>query len=317
MSWVLMEQMDLPQSRASKPDGGHKESLELNLDLGDLQLLDQVNEGFDDLIAREQYRNGLLAPLRECRLALREGGSLTLVNTHPGHHEQSYLQREEMLLRVAGFTDFTVAGSSPLVVKAIRRPPVVEQEDYGMVIRELVTPDEIVVSHQFAREYYFYKDYNYDYEVARQFDLHSNVYAVYDKSWELLALARAVVRVPGYYCPLMYAVMEDGSHFRMPERCRSIGEIMAIHKEGKSGVTAYKRLMEFLTQYAHHIAHVDTIFMTYAVNDPYTGNYHKSKLMMEEAGAALTYRDFGGKWILLWTDKILELSKLHRDLFKR
>jgi hypothetical protein len=312
-----MEQMDLPQGQASKTDAGSRDSLELSLDLGDLPILDHVTESFDDLIAREQYRSGLLVELKKCRFALREGGTLKLTNTHPGNHDKSYLRRQEMLLRVAGFIDVTVAGSSPLAVEAVRRPAVVEEQEYGMVVRELITPDEIVRSHEFAREYYFYKDYNYDYEVARQFDLHSDVYAVCEKSGDIVALARAAVRVPGYYCPFMYAVTEDGSHFRIPEHRRRIGEIMAIYKEGKSGVVAYKRLMEFLTQYAHHIARADTILTTYAVNDPYTGNYYKSKFMMEEAGAALTYRDFGGKWILLWTDKILELSKLHRDLFKK
>ncbi|HVP19730.1 MAG TPA: hypothetical protein VMU36_12090 [Spirochaetia bacterium] len=309
--------MDLPQNRGSKTDTGSQDSLELSLDLGDLLLLDQVTESFDDLIAREQYRYGPLFKLKECRVTLRPGGTLNLTNTHQGVLDASYLRRQEMLLRVAGFTDMTVVGGSPFMVQAVRRPAVVEEQEYGMVVRELITAREILSSHEFAREYYFYKDYNYDYEVARQFDLHSDVYAVYDKTDEMVALARAAVRSPGYYCPFMYAITEDGSHFRLPERCHVIGEIMAIYKEGKSGVVAYKRLMEFLTQYACHIARADTILTTYAVNDPYTGNYYKSKFMMDEAGVALTYRDFGGKWILLWTDKILELSKLHRDLFKK
>jgi len=313
-----MERMDLPHSAASHVSPSADESLDLALDMGDLVLLDQVTETFDDLIAREQYRSGLLASLKQARLALGEGGKLRLTNTHQGVHDASYLERLEMLLRVAGFVDVAPqGGASGNLVEAVRRPAVLEEQEYGMVVRELVTPEDIRKSNEFAREYYFYKDYNYDYEVARQFDLHSDVYAVFDKSGEMVALARAAVRVPGYYCPFMYAVTEDGSHFRMPAYRRRVGEIMAIYKEGKSGVVAYKRLMEFLTQYSFHIAHADTILTTYAVNDPYTGNYYKSKFMMEEAGAALTYRDFGGKWILLWTDKILELSKLHRDLFRK
>ena len=312
-----MEYKDLPPGAPAELSSASADSLDLTLDLGDLPLLDQVNESFDDLIAREQYRNGLLVQLKKCRLGLREGGTLRLTNTHQGDNDVSYLERQEMLLRTAGFTDVTVAAGPPLLVEAVRRPAVVEEQDYGMVVREMVTPEEIVRAHEFAREYYFYKDYNYDYEVARQFDLNSDVYAVTDKSGEMVALAKCAVRAPGYYCPFMYANVEDGSHFRLPDHWRRIGEVMAIYKEGKSGVVAYKRLMEFLTQYSCHIARADTILTTYAVNDPYTGNYYKSKFRMEEAGATLTYRDFGGKWILLWTNKILELAKLHRDLFKK
>ena len=55
---------------------------------------------------------------------------------------------------------------------------------------------------------------------------------------------------------------------------------------------------------------------TYDAKDPYTGNYYKSKLLMEDTGVTLTYRDFGGKWNLICTDRILELRDLHRDMFK-
>jgi len=34
-------------------------------------------------------------------------------------------------------------------------------------------------------------------------------------------------------------------------------------------------------------------------------------------GIRLTYRDFGGKWNLLCTQKIAELHRLHHELFRR
>jgi hypothetical protein len=119
-----------------------------------------------------------------------------------------------------------------------------------MTVRELTEPDELQATQEFARSYYYYKDFNYDFTVTEQFDLSTDTIATYDKTGELVAVARCALRLPGYNCPFMYATTEDASHYRVPRRFRRIGEIMAIYKEGRSGVVGSERLMEFLTQYA-------------------------------------------------------------------
>jgi len=297
---------------------GGLDTLELTLDLGNLVLADQVNESFDDLIRQARDVNGNLAPLKKCRHVLREGGKLRLCNPHPGVEDPAYVELQQMLLRVAGFENAIVSDhSSPRVMEAIRRPGIVEEQQYGMVVRELISPEDLAKAHEFARVYYFYKDFNYDLEVARQFDLHTHVFAVYDKANQMVALSRSAMRVPGYNCPFMYALTDAGVHYYVPARYHSIGEVMAIYKEGRDGVFAYKRLMEFIVQYLYLIALPDSIWTTYEGNDPFTGNLYKNKFKMEEMGVRLTYRDFGGKWNLLCTDKIEELHRLHRDLFRK
>jgi hypothetical protein len=313
-----MEQMELLQASIADLQPGSLDTLEVTLDLGDLVLLDQVNESFDELIRQERDRTGVLVPLRKARHVLREGGRMRLHNTHPGADDPAYVELQEILLRAAGFTD-AAAGNhdAPGVVEAVRRPAMVEQQEFGMMVRELTSPEDLARSHEFAREYYFYKDFNYNLEVARQFDLHTDVFAVYDKANQIVALARSAMRVPGYNCPFMYAVTDDGSHYQVPARFRRIGEMMAIYKEGRDGVVGFKRLMEFLTQYIAYVARADSIWTTYDVNDPYTGNYYKSKFLMDDIGERLTYRDFGGKWNLLCTERVQELGKIHRELFRK
>lgn len=313
-----MEQMELLQADIADLRQGSLDTLEVTLDLGDLVLLDQVNESFDDLIRQERDHTGILAPLRKARHVLREGGRLLLHNPHPGADAPAYQALQEMLLRTAGFTDAIVNGQAgSLLVEATRRPGVVEEQEYGMVVREIISPEDLARTHEFARDYYFYKDFNYDYEVARQFDLHSHVFAVYDKANQMVALSRSAMRVPGYNCPFMYAVSDAGGHYRVPERFRTIGEVCAIYKEGRDGVFAYKRMMEFIVHHLYLIALPDSIWTTYEVNDPFTGNLYKNKFKMEEMGVRLTYRDFGGKWNLLCTDKMQELHALHHDLFRK
>jgi len=312
-----MEKMDLLQASINDLQGDTLDDLELTLDLGPLSLADQATETFDELIARQSRDPGNLSPLRKCRHVLRRGGALRLSNPHPGASEPGYLELQEMLLNAAGLIDVKISGTQPLTLEAKKRPPVREEHEFGMVVEEIVSPQGLEKSHEFARQYYFFKDYNYDLEVTRQFDLHTDVIASYDKNGEIVALARIALRVPGYNCPFMYAVTEDGSHYRVPPRFRRIGEVMAIYKEGRSGVVGYKRLMEYITQYAPQIARADGIWTTNEMNDPYTGNYYKTKFKMEEMGARLTYRDFGGKWNLLCTDKIEELEKIHRGLFRQ
>jgi hypothetical protein len=312
-----MEKIDILLAPIGGLQADTLDDIEVTLDLGDLPIVEQTGESFDDLIARQARDPGNLLPLRKCRHVLRVGGTLRLTNTYAGPSDPRYLERQEILLNAAGFVDLNVSAGKPLVVEARKRVPVLEEHEFGMVIRELVTPDEIAKSHEFARQYYFFKDFNYDLEVTRQFDLHTDTIACCDKNGEIVALARIGLRVPGYNCPFMYAVTEDGSHYRVPARFRRIGEVMAIYKEGRSGVVGYKRLMEYITQYAPQIAHADGIWTTNDVNDPYTGNYYKTKFKMEEMGPRLTYRDFGGKWNLLCTDKIQELEQIHEGLFRQ
>ncbi len=313
-----MEQTELLQTSIADLPMGSVDTLDLTLDLGELVLASQIDESFDDLIRQARDVNGNLFPLRKCRLVLREGGKLRLRNPHSGADDPAYVELQQMLLRCAGFTDAIVSDhSSPLVVEATRRPGIVEEQEYGMVVREIISPEDLAKTHEFARDYYFYKDFNYDLEVSRQFDLHTHVFAAYDKRDQMVALSRSAMRVPGYNCPFMYAVTDGGEHYRVPERHHSIGEVCAIYKEGREGVFAYKRLMEFIVHYLYLIALPDSIWTTYEVNDPFTGNLYKNKFMMEEMGVRLTYRDFGGKWNLLCTEKILDLHKLHRNLFRK
>ncbi len=313
-----MEQLDLLQASGADLMPASLDSFELTMDLGDLAIASKVEESFDDLIAQEQYRNGNLPPLQTCRRALRPGGILTLTNPHRAKELEPYLEMQRMLLSVAGLAEVTVRSSSPaIVVQATKRPPLVEEYDHGMVLREVTDPAEILACHEFARDFYYYKDFKYDLEVVRQFDANADLYAIYDHSRRIIAVGRAVVRVPGYNCPFMYAVKDDGTHYEVPARFRRICEVMGLFKEGHSGVIAFKKLLEFLARNAYCIAGVDSVWTTYDVNDPFTGNYYKSKLLMRESGVRLTYRDFGGRWNLIWTDRILELHNLHRDMFRR
>ncbi len=312
-----MEMIDVFRAPIGGLQAESLDEVEGTLDLGELPISEQVSESFDDLITRQGRDPGLLLPLRKCRHVLRVGGTLRLTNAYGGPVDPRYGERVVILLNAAGFQDVRVSHESPLLVQGRKRALVREEHEFGMVVRELVTPEEIAASHEFARKYYFFKDFNYDLEVTRQFDLHTDTFATCDRNGEIVALARIALRAPGYNCPFMYAVTEDGSHFRVPPRFRRIGEVMAIYKEGRSGVVGYKRLMEFITQYAPQIAHADGIWTTNDVNDPYTGNYYKTKFMMEEMGARLTYRDFGGKWNLLCTEKIQELEQVHRGLFRQ
>lgn len=309
--------MELLQTDIADLPLGSQDTLDVTLDLGKLALAAQINESFDDLIRQARDVTGNLAPLRKCRHVLREGGKLRLTNPYPGAADPGYRELQEILLRTAGFTDFVVSDSSPLRIEATRRPGIVEEQEYGMVVREIISPQDLAKTHDFARDYYFYKDFNYDYEVARQFDLHSHVFAVYDKGNQMVALSRSAMRVPGYNCPFMYAVSDAGGHYRVPDRFHSIGEVCAIYKEGRDGVFAYKRMMEFVVHHLYLIAFPDSIWTTYEVNDPFTGNLYKNKFMMEEMGVRLTYRDFGGKWNLLCTDKMQELHALHHNLFRK
>ena len=294
------------------------DEVEVRLDLGPLELKAQVLESFDDLIDREWYRKGNLYELNKLRLLLKEKGKLILGNRYEGPVDSGYISRLEILLNKAGFVDLKVVRQSPsLLLEAVKRPLYSEEFEYGMHLREIIDPDETQACHEFAKEYYYYKDFNYDFDVVRQFDLNADLLVVYDGTGRISSLVRSILRVPDYYCPFMYAVDAADRHYRIPDEFVRFTEMMALYKEGKKGVVAFKRLMESLTQYASSIGRFDSIWTTYDEADAYTGTYYKNKFRMREMGVKLYFRDFGGAWNLLLTDRIAELKTIHRDLFKR
>jgi hypothetical protein len=186
-----------------------------------------------------------------------------------------------------------------------------------MVIREVADPHEIETIHEFAREYYYYKDFNYDLDVVRQFDPNSDVLAVFEPNGTILSIVRSTVRVPGYNVPFMYARQADGRHVEVPENHHRICEIMALYREGKRGIIAFKRLIEYLTQYLYYVARVDSVWTTYDKSDTFTGTYYKNKFLMEDVDVTLVYRDFGGLWQLICSDRIEEGKNLYHRLFRR
>lgn len=289
----------------------------ITIDLGPLSLDYQTYDSFDDLIGRERYRSGPLAPLAAIRAGIKPGEKVELLNAFAGTIDDEYLEMQEMLLSKAGLlaqqVELTEDGCS---IRVERRPDVRIDYEYGLALCEAVTGDLILRCHEFAQEVYYFKDFNYDYEVARQFDLNSDMFAVLNSSGEILAVGRVILRVPGYCCPFMHATRSDGSHYSVPARYRRICEVMGLYREGRQGVVGFKKLMEYLTQYAFYVGHVDSIWTTYDELDTYTGAYYRRKLLMEETGEQLTYRDFGGSWNLIVTDRIIELRDLHERIFR-
>ena len=79
--------------------------LDLEMDLGDLEMKAQVDESFDDLIRAERYKNGNLYDLTKARLLLKPDAVLRLVNTHKGKIDELYLRNLDILLTNAGFAD--------------------------------------------------------------------------------------------------------------------------------------------------------------------------------------------------------------------
>ena len=164
-------------------EGGSQAALEVGFDLGPLVVADETQETFADLVPRRLATTGILPRLLDCRRALREGGELTLANRWHGAIDAGYVFREEALLNMAGFVEVETLGDEPThTLRARRRPNVVEEWDYGMVLREVTEPDEMLACHEFAREIYYYKDFNYDLDVVNAFDLNADMYAVYDAS---------------------------------------------------------------------------------------------------------------------------------------
>ncbi len=294
--------------------------IELTLDLGSLVMKDQTFETFDSLLSRTAHEVGNLYFLTGVRLMLEPGGIFYLINTYNESKDSGYLNRMEILLNKAGFINIEVLDPvNSAKIKAERRAVVTMPLNYNLQLREVIEPEEIKRCHIFAKEFYFYKDFNYDLDVVKPFDLNCDHFAVYDMDGEIQSMARIILRVPGYYCPFMYATIvgESGSsHYKIPGNEQRIGEIMAIYAAGKIGILAFKQMMEYLTQYGTDIAHFDSVWTTYDEEDNYTGTYYKNKFFMQETGEILQYRDFGGRWKLIYTDKIKELKELHHRIFQ-
>ncbi|MEQ9367243.1 MAG: hypothetical protein RIF32_23630 [Leptospirales bacterium] len=292
--------------------------IDLETDLGDLEMKDQITDSFDDLIRQERYRTGNLYDLTKARLLLKPGGDLRLVNAYPGPFDEIYLRNLDILLTKAGFDKIqTRPVDGVLLVSAKRRPILTRQYRFNMTFRELVKPADIMRTHEFAKEIFYYKDNNYDIELSRQFDLNSDVFAVFDGSDELVSLGRVHARVPGYYPPFMYAEITGSTeHIKIPARFVRFLEVMSVYREGKFGVIAFKRLIEDLFQYGYEVAHYDSVWTTYDASDQYTGTYYKNRFLFEEFGATLSYRDFGGIWNLIYSDRVKENCENRESLFR-
>jgi hypothetical protein len=288
------------------------------LDFGKLALQNQIQETFDDLIVRESYRSGNLYELYKLRLMLKAGGKLYLRNVYSGDTGPDYILRQEILLNKSGFIDIACSQKDNVIeIEAVRRPVEIQELEYGLKIVEVVEPDEVLNCHEFAGKFYYFKDFNYDLDVARQFDLNADLFVVYDTYGEIYSIARCIVRTPDYYCPFMYATDTEGNHYRVPDEHLRFCEIMALYKEGKKGVIAFKRLAEYLTQYLYYIGHFNSIWITYDDSDKYTGTYYKNKFIMSEVGVKLIYRDFGGLWNLIVSSEIEKGKDMHKELFRR
>ncbi|MCK5672217.1 MAG: hypothetical protein KAH95_02515 [Spirochaetales bacterium] len=296
--------------------------LELTIDLGHLIMNNLITKTFDDLIKETPDKKENLYILSQIRLMLYREGKLKLINTYNGKIDDSYIKRMTILLNKAGFIDIDIKEQENIqIIHSVKRPLEIIEFSYGFTLREVILPDEIKRCHQYAREFYYYKDLNYDLDVVKPFDLNCDYFAVYDKENQILSLARIVIRTPDHCCPFMFATIaggrkEESIHFTIPGEDSRIGEVMAIFSAGKKGIMAFKQMMEYLTQYGTTIAHFDSVWTTYDDDDEYTGTYYKNKFIMKETGIKLQYSDFGGMWNLLVTDKISELKNRHHKIFR-
>ena len=288
----------------------------LTLHLDDLSLATCSNESFDDLIDRKQYRRGPLVELNKLRLSLadNEPVRVTIAGKTPANPVEE--RNLKMLFHKAGFDKVDYADSETVpTVSAVKRPLYTVPYDYGLVLKEFIEEKDVLRCHDFAQKVYYYKDFNYNYDVTRQFDPNADVFAVVNPKDEILALGRSVIRLPGYTCPFMHAATVEGYHYTIPDRFIRVCEVMGLYVEGREGIIAFKKLMESLTQYAYYIARADSIWTTYDEVDTYTGTYYRRKLLMESAAMKLIYRDFGGLWNLIFTDKIEELRDVYDNMF--
>ncbi len=290
--------------------------LELTINLGHLIMNNQITKTFDDLIKETPDKKENLYILSQIRLMLYKEGKLRIVNSYTGNINDSYIKRMTILLNNAGFIDIKIKEQKNLqIIDCVKRPLESKELGNGLVFKEIIHPDEISKCHQFAKDFYYYKDLNYDLNVVKKFDLNCDTYVVYDSDNEICSFSRIIRRTPGYYCPFMYATIageKDNKHFTIPGEDEQIGEVMAIYAAGRKGVVAFKRMME----YGASIMKFDSMWTTYDDDDEYTGTYYKNRFLMKSTGIKLNYSDFGGSWNLLVTDKMAEMKKFHDQIFK-
>jgi len=289
--------------------------LEITLDLGHLIMENQITKSFDDFLKELPDYKGNLYIFKQIRLMLHEEGILKILNTYTGDINGSYIRRLKILLNKAGFTGIKIKKKEQVqIIQAVKRTLELKDLGNGLVFKEVIDPTEIFRCHQFAKDFYYYKDLNYDLNVVKKFDLNCDTYAVYDSENKICSFSRIIARTPGYYCPFMYATIAgtDNEHFTIPGEDQSIGEVMAIYTAGKKGVVAFKRMME----YGASIMNFDSMWTTYDEEDEYTGTYYKNKFLMKNTDIKLNYSDFGGLWNLLVTDKMSEMRKFHDKIFK-
>jgi len=290
--------------------------IELTIDLGQLVMDNQINKSFNDLLKETPDYKGNLYIFTQIRLMLHKDGKLKLINTYSGNINESYIKRMTILLNKAGFTDIKIEKKKQVqIIHSVKRPLQVKDLGNGLVFKEVIDPEEISRCHQFAKNFYYYKDLNYDLNVVKKFDLNCDTYVVYDSENEICSFSRIIARTPGHYCPFMYATIESetgNKHFIIPGKDESISEVMAIYTAGKKGIVAFKRMME----YGASIMNFDSMWTTYDDEDEYTGTYYKNKFLMEDTNIKLNYSDFGGSWNLLVTDKMAEMKKFHDHIFK-
>ena len=286
----------------------------VELDFGPLILDQWTNDTFDDLIDRQAFQAEPLNSLVELRVATPANTSIEIRNTYDGQTDSpEYRRNLELLLNETGFVDVEITGSS---ISAVRRPLIVEECEHRMAIHEVVEPEDVMQTHEFAREYYYYKDFNYDFDVVKQFDNHTDIFAVREENGSILSIARSTVRVPGHNLPFMYAESVDGRNVSVPDGHHRVCEIMALYREGKRGIISFKRLIEYITQYLYYIGKFDSVWTTYDKSDTFTGTYYKNKFLMRDFGMTLVYRDFGGRWELIFSDRVEEAKNLYRRLFR-
>ncbi len=292
-------------------------SVEVELDLGSLELKNQILESFDDLIARKQFRFGILHELTKLRLMICENGKLRILNRYAGPIDAEYQLKTDILLTKAGFENLSFSErDGRQIIEATRRPHLVELYRNDLTVREIVEPAECLRCHEFAQENFYFKDYNYNIEIARQFDLNSDMFAVFDKSGRILAIGRSAARVPGYYCPFMYATEQNGQHIIVPPEFVRFCEVMVLFRDGKMGSVAFKCIVELLLKFYYENAHYDSFWTTYDVTDVYTGTYYKKRFLLSDYHKILVYRDFGGNWNLINTKRIKELYETRRNIFR-
>ncbi|RQV99177.1 hypothetical protein EH220_02155, partial [bacterium] len=155
----------------------------MTLYLEDLKLAASVDESFDELIDRKQYSLGPLVVLNKLRLGLDDNEQVEFVLAGAIPSDAVEERNLQMLFHKAGFdqVEYRTAPNGRMV-SARKRPLYTVPYEYGFSLKELIDEADILKGHEFAREVYYYKDFNYNYEVARQFDPNADLFAVVNSS---------------------------------------------------------------------------------------------------------------------------------------